>query len=268
MRIYRYRIGRAVYYGRERAAGILERCVRPSPEKFELHRAGAEDMLSGVEVLTPALPTKIVCVGRNYRDHAAELGNVAPEDRPLLFLKPPSCLIPHGAPIVLPAGAERVDYEGEIAIVISRRCRNVSAASAYDYLLGVTAFNDVTERTWQKRDSQWTVAKGCDTFGPCGPCIDTTAAEALRLHEPRPLPLSVDTYVNGERRQHGDAAALSFDFAALISYISGHMTLEAGDLIATGTPAGVGPLSVGDEVVVELSCGVRLANAVAAASLA
>ena len=264
MRIYRYRIGRAVYYGEQIKENVLARCVRPSTDEFRLHRAGAEDLLSEVEVLVPCQPSKVICVGRNYREHAQEMGNVAPEERPLLFFKPPSCLIASGEAIVMPMGAERVDYEGEIALVIGKRCFQVDAAEAYGYLLGVTAFNDVTERNWQKRDAQWTVAKGCDTFGPCGPYIDTSAAEALRIGGERPVPLAVTTLVNGEQRQHGDISALTFNFASLISYASQYMTLEAGDLIATGTPAGVGQLREGDEVAVELNCGPRLVNRVIA----
>jgi 2-keto-4-pentenoate hydratase/2-oxohepta-3-ene-1,7-dioic acid hydratase in catechol pathway len=262
MRIYRYRIGRSYYYGELVAENTLERCVRPSPHKFELHRTGVQDDLAQVEVLTPTAPSKIICVGRNYAAHAAELGNAAPEERPLLFFKPPSCLVPHGTPIVLPKGYERVDYEGEIALIISERCYRIDAAQAYGYLLGVTAFNDVTERVWQKRDSQWTVGKGCDTFGPCGPYIDTSPAEALRIGGERRVPLAVTTRVNGEERQHGLVRDMLFNFASLISYISQYMTLEAGDLIATGTPEGVGPLRPGDEVAIELNCGPRLVNPV------
>jgi 2-keto-4-pentenoate hydratase/2-oxohepta-3-ene-1,7-dioic acid hydratase in catechol pathway len=264
MRIYRYRKGKAVYYGQQTGEDMVARCVRLSAERFDLHRAGPEDQLSELQLLPPCNPSKIICVGRNYAEHAAELGNVAPEERPLLFFKPPSCLIAHGEAIVMPAGCERVDYEGEIALVIGQQCCKVDASEAYEYLLGVTAFNDVTERTWQKRDGQWTVAKGCDSFGPCGPYIDTGPAEALRLGGDRKVPLAVTTLVNGEQRQHGTTDLLSFNFASLISYISQYITLEAGDLIATGTPAGVGPLQPGDEVVVELNCGPRLVNTVIA----
>jgi 2-keto-4-pentenoate hydratase/2-oxohepta-3-ene-1,7-dioic acid hydratase in catechol pathway len=265
MRIYRYRAGKASYYGKLAGENILQRCLRMSPIKFELKHAGVEDDLGAVELLPPTKPSKIVCVGRNYADHARELGNAPVDSAPLLFLKPPSCLIAHRAPIELPPGAERVDYEGEIALVIGQRCRHVAAEEAYAYLLGVTAFNDVTERSWQKQDGQWARAKGCDTFGPCGPFIDTSAAEALRAGGVDSTPLAVRTELNGAVVQDGNISDLTFDFAFLISYISRYLTLEAGDLIATGTPAGVGQLRPGDEVAVELSCGVRLANPVAAA---
>lgn len=263
MRIYRYRVDKAPYYGKLAGDGILQRCVRMHPDNYELTHAGVEDQLEAVELLPPAAPSKIICVGRNYAEHARELGNAPVAEAPLLFLKPPSCLIAHGAEIVRPPGAERVDYEGEIALVIGRRCHDVPPEKALDCLLGVTAFNDVTERSWQQTDAQWSRAKGCDTFGPCGPYIDTSAAEALREGGVERTPLSVTTLLNGAEVQHGVISQLTFGFAFLISYASRYMTLEAGDLIATGTPAGVGPLKAGDEVRVELSCGVCLANSVA-----
>ncbi len=263
MRIYRYRVGKACYYGELAAEGVLLRCVRLSPDRFELKRAGPEDQLGEVQLLPPTAASKVVCVGRNYADHARELGNVAEEEQPLLFLKPPSCLIADGEEIVMPAGSERVDYEGEIALVIGQRCRNVSEEAAFDYLLGVTAFNDVTARDWQQEEKQWARAKGCDTFGPCGPYIDTSVAEALRAGGADRVPITVTTRLNGEQVQHGDVADMAFGLAYLISHISRYMTLEAGDLIATGTPAGVGPVRAGDEVAVELNCGVRLVNRVA-----
>lgn len=263
MRIYRYRIGKASYYGELAGGGILQRCVRLSPDRFELKRAGPEDRLDEVELLPPTAPSKIVCIGRNYADHARELGNLTEDEQPLMFLKPPSCLIADGAEIVMPAGSERVDYEGEIALVIGQRCRGVSEADAYNYLLGVTAFNDVTARDWQQEEKQWVRAKGCDSFGPCGPYVDTSVAEALREGDPERVPLTVATTLNGSTVQQGDVAQMAFGLAYLISHVSQYMTLEAGDLIATGTPAGVGPLQPGDEVAVELNCGVRLVNRVA-----
>lgn len=265
MRIYRYRLGQAEYYGQEAREGVFKRMVRLSTDKFELKEAGGEDMLDEVELLPPCKPSKIICVGRNYADHAAELGNAPPLERPLLFFKPPSSLIADGESIVMPVGAERVDFEGEIALIISERCFKLDAEEAYSYILGVTALNDVTERTWQKRDGQWTVAKGCDTFCPMGPYIDTSAAEALRIGGERKVPLTVTTKVNGEVRQQGSVRDLTFNFASLVSYCSQYMTLEAGDVIATGTPAGVGPLAAGDEVAVELNCGPRLVSKVESA---
>ena len=279
MRIYRYRVGANIYYGEQVAEDTLARCVRLSQASFELKRAGVEDALGEVELLPPCAPSKIVCIGRNYTEHARERGEEVP-DKPLMFFKPPSCLLPHGGTIALPGGSERVDFEGEIALVVSQRCKDVPRAQAYDYMLGVTAFNDVSARDWQSADGQWSRAKGCDTFGPCGPWIDTSAAEALRVgaqmqgafeaqtgntsvDAEKQLPLTVTTYVNGEQRQHGSIGELAFGFAYLIEYVSSFFTLEAGDLIVTGTPAGVGPLKSGDEVVVELSSGPRLVNKVA-----
>jgi 2-keto-4-pentenoate hydratase/2-oxohepta-3-ene-1,7-dioic acid hydratase in catechol pathway len=264
VRIYRYRLGTNTFYGELIGEDVLARCVRLSPYKFELKRTGNEDRLSEVELLVPCQPSKVVCVGRNYVEHAKELGNVSPLDKPLLFLKPSSCLVPHGADIILPLGSERVDFEGEIALVISDRCYKVDASQAFEYLLGVTAFNDVTARDWQKSDSQWTRAKGTNTFGPCGPYIDTSSAEALRIGGRRPVPLTVTTLLNGRQVQHGSTEQMVFGFANLISYISQIMTLEAGDLIVTGTPAGVGPLSPGDTVSVALNCGPVLENTVLA----
>lgn len=264
MRIYRYRIGANTFFGELVGEDTLARCVRLSPYKFELKRTGHEDRLSEAEIIVPTRPSKVVCVGRNYVEHARELGNVSPLDKPLLFLKPPSCLIPHGAEIILPLGSERVDFEGEIALVISDRCYKVDAADAFEYLYGVTAFNDVTARDWQKSDGQWTRAKGMNTFGPCGPYIDTSAAEALRIGGRRPVALTVTTELNGVRVQYGSTEQMVFGFASLISYISQLMTLEAGDLIVTGTPAGVGPLSAGDRISVALNCGPCLENTVVA----
>lgn len=263
MRIYRYRIGKAAYYGELAGDGILRRCVRLSPDRFELKQAGPEDRLDEVQLLPPSAPGKIVCVGRNYAEHARELGNVPEDEQPLLFLKPPSCLVAHGDEIIPPAGSERVDYEGEIALVIGQRCRDIGEGEAFDHLLGVTAFNDVTARDWQREEKQWTRAKGCDTFGPCGPCIDTSVAEALRAGGSERVPLTVTTTLNGDQVQHGSVSQMVFGLAYLISHISRFMTLEAGDLIATGTPAGVGPVKAGDEIAIELNCGVQLVNRVA-----
>jgi 2-keto-4-pentenoate hydratase/2-oxohepta-3-ene-1,7-dioic acid hydratase in catechol pathway len=285
MHIYRYLHDGQAWYGELNEAGKLTRCLKLSAERFELKRASLDEhSLEEVALLPPSAPSKIVCVGRNYREHAKELGHIPPADlgadaRPLLFFKPPSCLIASGAPIVLPAEETRVDFEGEIALVINRRCKDVPLEQAYDVLLGVTAFNDVTAREWQQADGQWARAKGLDTFGPCGPCIDCTVAEALRagaelrrsfiaqtgntdVDTEAQLPLGVKTFVNGELRQEGHVRELSYSLAFLISYISSLFTLEAGDLIVTGTPAGVGPLKRGDEVVVELSTGMRLVNGV------
>jgi 2-keto-4-pentenoate hydratase/2-oxohepta-3-ene-1,7-dioic acid hydratase in catechol pathway len=190
-----------------------------------------------------ARPTKIVCVGRNYVAHAKELGNEVP-DRPLLFLKPPSALIASGETIVLPVDSSRVEHEGEIAIVIGRRARHVSEAEAMQAVAGFAPLNDVTARDLQRADNQWTRAKGFDTFCPVG---GTTALNGGDWRD-----LEVVCRVNGEVRQQGRAAQMVFGVPTLIAYISRIMALEPGDLIATGTPEGVGPLAHGDVVEVEL----------------
>jgi len=183
-------------------------------------------------------PTTIVCVGRNYVAHARELGTEVPE-KPLLFFKPPSAVIGDGQPIVLPSASERVEHEGEIAVIIGRRARNVSEAEALAVVGGVAPLNDVTARDLQRTDGQWARAKGFDTFCPIGPAM--------------PLPpdwreLEVICRVNDEVRQHGRASEMAFGIPYLIAYVSRIMTLEPGDVLATGTPEGVGPLRPGDVV--------------------
>lgn len=190
-------------------------------------------------------PSKIVCVGRNYRAHAAELGNPLPSE-PLFFLKPPSSLIADGEPIALPGGVGRVDFEGEIGVVVGRPARRVRQDDAWSHVAAVVPVNDVTARELQRRDSQWGRAKGFDTFCPVG----------------RPVPwedlrdgvegLTVQTLVNGELRQEGSIQQFIFSLPFLVAWLSRVMTLEPGDLLATGTPAGVGPLHPGDEVEVRI----------------
>lgn len=192
--------------------------------------------------MNPLSPSKIVCVGRNYRAHAEELGNALPTE-PLLFLKPPSALINTGMPIVLPAGVGQVEHEAEIGVVVGRRLRRVGAGEAADAIAGYVCVNDVTARDLQKTDGQWTRAKGFDTFCPAGPAV----VEGLDWRG-----LEIICRVNGVQRQHGAARDMQFGPPALLAYISGIMTLEPGDLVATGTPAGVGPLVPGDLVEVEI----------------
>ncbi|MFO7893003.1 MAG: fumarylacetoacetate hydrolase family protein [Longimicrobiales bacterium] len=191
-------------------------------------------------------PTKIVCVGRNYVKHAEELGNTVPEE-PLLFLKPPSAVIASGETIVRPPESRQVEHEGEIAVVIGERCRHVNEADALDHVAGLAALNDVTARDLQRRDSQWSRAKGFDTFCPVGSVV---SAEGVDFGA-----LEVTCAVDGQQRQRGRASDMAFPIPLLVSYISGIMTLEPGDIIATGTPEGVGPLVAGDEVVVEVLTG-------------
>jgi 2-keto-4-pentenoate hydratase/2-oxohepta-3-ene-1,7-dioic acid hydratase in catechol pathway len=190
-------------------------------------------------------PSKIVCVGRNYAEHAEELGNEMPE-RPLLFFKPPSSLVDPGEPIRLPHASQQVEHEGEIGVVLGSPLRNAAWGDALASIAGITCVNDVTARDLQRTDGQWARAKGFDTFCPAGPVV-------VPLDELPPLEeLEVVCRVNGEQRQHGCARHMAFDIPTILSYISGIMTLEPGDLVATGTPAGVGPLEPGDVVEVEI----------------
>jgi 2-keto-4-pentenoate hydratase/2-oxohepta-3-ene-1,7-dioic acid hydratase in catechol pathway len=188
-------------------------------------------------------PSKIICVGRNYVAHAAELGNEVPAE-PLLFLKPPSALIGAGEAIVLPSGVGRVDYEGEIGVLLGRRAFWVREEEALDHVEGLLPVNDVTARDLQRKDGQWTRAKGFDTFCPVG--------DLVPLHEVDLDNLSVVTRLNGEERQRGSARQMVFSIPFLIAYISRIMTLQPGDLVLTGTPEGIAPLASGDVVEVEL----------------
>ena len=198
--------------------------------------------LAEAVLLPPVTPGKIVAVGRNYADHAKELGNAVPSE-PILFMKPPSAIVGPGMDIVRPASSDRVDFEGELGLVIGTKARNIRAAEWEDFVLGFTCVNDVTARDLQRRDVQFTRGKSFDTFCPVGPCI------ATRL-DVSDLPLV--TRVNGETRQSGRTSQMIFGPGALLEFITSIMTLEVGDLILTGTPAGVGPLVHGDRVEVEI----------------
>ena len=208
---------------------------------FGQWRAGAEAAAPGT-VLAPVMPSKIVCIGLNYKDHAAEQGKPLPVE-PLIFLKPSTAIVDPGAAIVLPEGVGRVDYESELAVVIGRRATRVAEADALDHVLGLTCMNDVTARDLQKKDGRYTRAKGFDTFAPLGPCIATGLA---------PDDLEVAGLLNGEVRQRSRTRELIFPVATLIAYISRIMTLLPGDIVSTGTPAGIGPLQAGDEIVVRV----------------
>jgi 2-keto-4-pentenoate hydratase/2-oxohepta-3-ene-1,7-dioic acid hydratase in catechol pathway len=206
-------------------------------------------------LLPPVEPSKIVCVGRNYREHATELGNEVPAE-PLLFFKPPSSLLAPGATIRLPEQSSRVDFEGELAIVIGRQACALNAdTDLRPYIRGYTIVNDVTARDLQKKDGQWTRAKGFDTFCPCGPLVSSETNPAAGVF--------VETKLNGERKQHGFTRDFIFPVPRLLVYITAAMTLEPGDLIPTGTPAGVGPMSAGDTVEVSIEGLGILRNSVA-----
>lgn len=199
--------------------------------------------LDQVRLLAPVVPSKLIYVGLNYVDHAAELGMELPAE-PLMFFKPPSSVIgPHEA-VVHPAESSRVDYEGELAVVIGQRARNVGASRALDYVGGYTIANDVTARDFQLPGTQWTKAKAWDTFAPIGPWVETSTD---------PGSISIETFLNGELRQRSNTKNLHFAVEELVSYASRVMTLEAGDVIATGTPSGIGVMTPGDEVEVRCS---------------
>jgi len=198
-------------------------------------------------------PTKIVCIGRNYAEHAKELGNEAPPE-PNIFLKPPSAVLKPEGTIVLPPQSQRVDHEGELVIVIGRRARNIKRSEWRDYVLGFTCGNDVTARDLQKKDVQYTRGKGFDTFCPIGPVIETDLDVSA---------LSIQTRVNGQIRQNGNTRDMIFGCDVILEFITSVMTLVPGDVIFTGTPSGVGPLSSGDTVEVEIEGIGTLRNHVA-----
>ena len=216
---------------------------------------GAEVPLAEARLLAPVVPGKIVAVGRNYADHAKELGNEVPAE-PIIFLKASSTLLDPNGEIEIPPMSERVDYEGELAIVVGRRARRVRAADWRAHVLGFTCANDVTARDLQKRDVQFTRGKSFDTFCPLGPSIVTTLD---------PADLAVTTRLNGEVKQSGRTADMIFQPAQLFEFITAIMTLEPGDVILTGTPAGVGPMNAGDSVEVEIEGIGVLRNRVRAA---
>ncbi len=208
--------------------------------------------LDGVKLLAPCKPSKIVAVGLNYRDHALELGFPIPEN-PIIFLKPPTTIIGPGDRIVVPAMSSRIDYEAELGVVIRNATRCVSAEEAAGHILGYTCANDITARDLQKQDGQWTRAKSFDTFCPVGPWIETDLD---------PGNLLVESYHNERRMQSSRTSQFIFSVDRLLSFISEIMTLNAGDLIITGTPAGVGPMRHGDEIEVRIEGIGRLLNSV------
>jgi 2-keto-4-pentenoate hydratase/2-oxohepta-3-ene-1,7-dioic acid hydratase in catechol pathway len=209
----------------------------------EWRQTGISAAAKEVKLLAPVEPRKIVCIGRNYAAHAAELGNEVPAD-PLIFLKPSTAIVGPDEAIVLPSYSERVEHEGELGLVVGRRCSHLGdEEDPLAYLLGYTCINDVTARDLQKADVQFTRAKGFDTFCPVGPHVES---------ELRPHDLLVETFVNGELRQSGRTSLMAFSPAFLVRWLSRMMTLEPGDLIATGTPSGVGPLLARDTVEVRI----------------
>jgi 2-keto-4-pentenoate hydratase/2-oxohepta-3-ene-1,7-dioic acid hydratase in catechol pathway len=259
MRYCRFHFENQTHYGkvedREAEPWIVDLARAPEEDlafRLEHHRStslsfGFEPMpLSAAELLPPVTPSKIVCVGRNYRDHVKEMGSQLPAE-PLIFFKPVSALLKPGGVVRMPAASARVDYEGELALVIGRRVRNLQEDAWRSAVRGLTLADDVTARDLQDTDghpNQWTRAKGFDTFCPIGPIVsDELDPEAG---------LTLETRVNGELRQHGSTLDFIFPIPKLLAWITAIMTLEAGDLILTGTPSGVGPLKAGDKVEVTI----------------
>ena len=207
-------------------------------------RTGKSWPLDGVKLLPPSAPSKIVCIGKNYLDHAAEMGGPPPK-QPIIFLKPPSSILGPEEPIILPRISKRVDYEGEIAAIMGRKCHELrDDEDVRPYILGYTCFNDVTARDIQYGDGQWTRGKSFDTFCPFGPVLET---------ELDPAAATIETFVNGTRKQFVRGSEMIFSVDVIIRFIAQVMTLEPGDVVATGTPSGIGPLAAGDVVEVVVS---------------
>jgi 2-keto-4-pentenoate hydratase/2-oxohepta-3-ene-1,7-dioic acid hydratase in catechol pathway len=227
-----------------------------TPDIFsDFEKTGRSWGMNDIQFLAPTVPSKIVAVGLNYKDHITEFGRTEIPEEPVLFLKPPTSVIGPDAAIVIPAGVGRVDYEAELAVVIKRTARFVTEANALDYVLGCTALNDVTARDLQKKDKQWTRAKGFDTFSPMGPWI----SDGLPMQN-----LRVEAYLNQKPVQMGHTSQMIFPVAKLVSFISSVMTLNPGDVISTGTPMGVGPIQAGDMVEIFVEGVGRLRNPVRA----
>jgi 2-keto-4-pentenoate hydratase/2-oxohepta-3-ene-1,7-dioic acid hydratase in catechol pathway len=264
MRICRFDSANVTQYGLiDDAAGqdVIRQTLHKLPVSESDFDQGspAEIPLTSVRLLTPVIPSKIVCIGRNYREHAKELNHAIPTE-PLIFLKPPSAILAPGQTILRPALlSQRVDHEGELGVVIGKRCHGLREGDdVREFILGYTCVNDVTARDLQNRDGQWSRAKGFDTFCPIGPVVVSGLDPWKGIR--------VQTRVNGELRQDGTTADFIFPLDVILRYITQVMTLESGDVIATGTPAGVGPLQLGDRVEVTVEGVGSLINPVADAS--
>jgi 2-keto-4-pentenoate hydratase/2-oxohepta-3-ene-1,7-dioic acid hydratase in catechol pathway len=256
MRIARFTVGSEPSFGIVSADLSVIARIAGDPLFHEIKVTGQEFPLADVRLLAPVIPrSKIIGVGRNYSDHAEEFGNAVPAE-PLLFLKPNTAVIGPGDPIVLPWQSHDVHFEGELAIVIGKMCRNITLAQAPSVIFGVTCANDVTARDLQKTDGQWSRAKGFDTFCPLGPWIET---------DPRPSAWQVSTEVDGQLKQNASTAELVHGIPQLVQQISQSFTLLPGDVILTGTPAGVGPLAAGERVRVRIEGLGYLENPVVAA---
>ena len=254
MRLVRFRFGDRIATGAAEFEGDTIRVLKGTFFEDPLP-TGEEVPFDDVRLLAPVLPSKLVCVGKNYAAHAAEFDSDVPEE-PLLFLKPSTAVIGPNDPIRLLPISHRVDYEGELAVVIGRIARNVRTEDAYKHILGYTCANDVTLRELQKTDDQWARAKGFDGSCPLGPWIETDLD---------PTDVRVETRLNGDVRQAGQTSDMAFGVATLIEYVTSFMTLLPGDSILTGTPEGVGKLTPGDVVEVEVDGIGTLSNTVEAA---
>jgi 2-keto-4-pentenoate hydratase/2-oxohepta-3-ene-1,7-dioic acid hydratase in catechol pathway len=213
---------------------------------FDRYEAGERITPDGQTLLAPVAPSKIVAIGLNYKDHAVEQGKPLPKE-PMMFIKPSTAVIGPGAPILLPPGVGRVDHEAEVGVVIGRRAFRVPEDAARDYILGLTCLNDVTARELQAKDIQYTRAKGFDTFAPIGPCI------ATGIDYRAPDGVAIEGWVNDTRRQSSTTKELVFSIDRLVAFVTSVMTLLPGDVIATGTPAGIGPLASGDRVTIKVA---------------
>src|SRR6202142_3895759 len=264
MKFCRFELNGPPHYGLVESVAGVEQITRlflspPQAASGDLEDVPTRRMdhlsLADAKLLAPVSSSKIVCVGRNYREHAAELGNEVPVE-PLIFFKPPSSLLAPGGQVRRPAISQRVDFEGELGVVIARKCYQLGAdEDVRPYILGYTCVNDVTARDLQTKDGQWTRAKGFDTFCPVGPLV---------TNEVNPWTgVGIETRVNGEVRQQGNSRDFIFSLGVIIRYISQAMTLLPGDLIATGTPKGVGPVVAGDVIEVSVEGVGALRNPVA-----
>jgi 2-keto-4-pentenoate hydratase/2-oxohepta-3-ene-1,7-dioic acid hydratase in catechol pathway len=240
MKIVRFSIGKKIGYGVLKNKSI--RVIQGNPF-HAIRYSGVSVRLSDVKLLAPCVPSKIVCLGVNYRSHAGEINTQLPE-APLIFLKPPTAVIGPEDKIIYPDMSQRVDYEGELGVVMKKKTSHVTEEAALDFVLGYTCFNDITARDLQSKDGQWTRAKGFDTFAAFGPWIETEI-------DPSNVPL--ETYLNGELKQKGNTSDLIYSVREVISFISRVMTLLTGDVIATGTPGGIGPMKSGDTVEVKIA---------------
>ena len=239
MKIVRFAVDRKVRYGILNGESI--QAIEDKPFRY-VKPADSYYRLSDVKLLSPCTPSKIVALGLNYHSHAKELNSPLP-NAPLIFLKPSTAVIGPDDNIIYPVDSSRVDYEGELAVVIKKPVWRVSIKDALDYVLGYTCFNDVTARDLQSRNGQWTRAKGFDTFAAVGPCIET---------ELDPGNVALETYLNGELKQQGNTSDLIYSIPELINFISNVMSLLPGDIIATGTPGGIGPMYPGDTVDIKI----------------